>query len=88
MAKFQEISFDVFLQVIWEDKRIKHKSDTNMTLNSFTELKIEERHKIWVNHFFKFKIQFLFLFLIKKIKISDARFVYTPTKRNESFNTF
>lgn len=48
-AKFQEISFDVFLQVIWEDKRIKHKIETNESTQNFIELKVEERHKIWVS---------------------------------------
>lgn len=43
---FQEISFDVFLQVIWEDKRIQHKNDTHSM--EYIELKIEERHKFWV----------------------------------------
>lgn len=43
---FQEISFDVFLQVIWEDKRVHHK--TNSIDQKYIELKIEERHKLWV----------------------------------------
>ncbi|XP_031631400.1 glycine receptor subunit alpha-3-like isoform X2 [Contarinia nasturtii] len=48
MTKIQdrEISFDVFLQVIWEDKRIHHRNNT--TDQKYIELKIEERHKIWV----------------------------------------
>ncbi|XP_037044124.1 glycine receptor subunit alpha-4-like isoform X2 [Bradysia coprophila] len=44
----EEISIDVFLQVIWEDKRIKHKNDPNTTIPSYIELKTEERHEIWV----------------------------------------
>lgn len=42
----QEISFDVFLQVIWEDKRVHHKN--NSTDQRYIELKVEERHKLWV----------------------------------------
>ncbi|XP_055920252.1 glycine receptor subunit alpha-2-like isoform X3 [Eupeodes corollae] len=46
--KFQEISFDVFLQVIWTDLRIRPR-ETNLTrTKNFTELQIEERQKIWV----------------------------------------
>lgn len=43
---FQEISFDVFLQVIWEDSRIKLKNHD--IEQNYIELKLEERHKIWV----------------------------------------
>lgn len=42
----QEISFDVFLQVIWEDKRIHHRNNT--IEQKYIELKLEERHKLWV----------------------------------------
>lgn len=75
MAKFQEISFDVFLQVIWEDKRIKQKSDTNMTLKSFIELKIEERHKIWVcmKHYIRIEISFDFGNEIKLLNFNYTR---------------
>lgn len=45
----QEISFDVFLQVIWEDKRIHHRNNT--IEQKYIELKLEERHKLWVNFF-------------------------------------
>lgn len=40
IAQFQEISFDVFLQVIWEDKRIRHRSgvlpDTHPNVSDIT----------------------------------------------------
>lgn len=41
----EEISFDAFLQVIWDDGRIKPKPE--MTKH-YTELTAEERHTIWV----------------------------------------
>lgn len=44
---FQEISFDVFLQVIWEDSRIKLRESHIEA--KYIELKLEERHKLWVN---------------------------------------
>ncbi|XP_037926157.1 glycine receptor subunit alpha-4-like isoform X2 [Hermetia illucens] len=44
----EEISFDVFLQVIWEDRRIRPRIDENRTTTKYVELKIDERHKIWV----------------------------------------
>lgn len=47
--RFQEISFDVFLQVIWEDKRIHHRNTT--AEQKYIELKLEERHKLWVTEF-------------------------------------
>ncbi|XP_055387563.1 glycine receptor subunit alpha-2-like isoform X1 [Condylostylus longicornis] len=43
----EEISFDVFLQVLWEDKRVKFRNDINLT-KPFTELQNDERHKLWV----------------------------------------
>ncbi|XP_055312389.1 glycine receptor subunit alpha-2-like [Sitodiplosis mosellana] len=42
----EEISFDVFLQVIWDDKRIHHRNNT--IEQKYIELKLEERHKLWV----------------------------------------
>lgn len=44
----QEISFDVFLQVIWDDKRIHHRNNSNSIEQKYIELKLEERHKLWV----------------------------------------
>lgn len=44
----QEISFDVFLQVIWEDKRVHHRN--NSIDQKYIELKLEERHKLWVSY--------------------------------------
>lgn len=44
----EEISFDVFLQVIWTDLRIRPR-ETNLTRSkNFTELQSEERQKIWM----------------------------------------
>ena len=43
----KEISFDVFLQVIWEDYRIKPKTD-QLGNKDYIELTTEERHSIWV----------------------------------------
>lgn len=43
---FQEISFDVFLQVKWEDQRVHHRNNT--IDQKYIELKLEERHKLWV----------------------------------------
>jgi hypothetical protein len=45
---FQEISFDVFLQVIWEDTRIKPNNKTDLGVKNYIELTNEERHTIWV----------------------------------------
>jgi hypothetical protein len=49
---FQEISFDVFLQVIWDDNRIKPSNKTDDLLGlgtkNYIELTTEERHAIWV----------------------------------------
>lgn len=42
----QELSFDVFLQVIWEDNRIRPRDDLEVT--NYLQLTSEERHMIWV----------------------------------------
>lgn len=44
----EEISFDVFLQVIWTDLRIRPRETNLLRSKNFTELQIEERQKIWV----------------------------------------
>lgn len=48
----EEISFDVFLQVVWEDKRIEVINKSNdidyVPAKSYIELTAQERHKIWV----------------------------------------
>lgn len=46
----EEISFDVFLQVIWTDKRIEMENETNHL--PYVELTAQERHKIWVRQKF------------------------------------
>ncbi|XP_055859106.1 glycine receptor subunit alpha-2-like [Episyrphus balteatus] len=44
----EEISFDVFLQVIWTDRRIRPREANLTRSKNFTELQIEERQKMWV----------------------------------------
>lgn len=39
----QEISFDVFLQVVWMDSRIKTQAE-----KSYMELTLEQRNQIWI----------------------------------------
>lgn len=51
LDNFQEISFDVFLQVIWEDKRVHHKNNYSID-QKYIELKIDDRHQLWVNVIF------------------------------------
>lgn len=34
--------------MIWEDRRIRPRIDENRTTTKYVELKIDERHKIWV----------------------------------------
>lgn len=49
----EEISFDVFLQVIWTDKRIEMANETNHL--PYVELTAQERHKIWVRNISTYK---------------------------------
>lgn len=44
---FQEISFDVFLKVIWEDPRIVPNKTIELPA-SYLQLTSEERHMFWV----------------------------------------
>lgn len=43
----KELSFDVFLKVIWQDNRIRPKKDIEPATN-YIQLTSEERHMIWV----------------------------------------
>ena len=45
---FQELSFDVFLKVIWEDFRIRPKENIDLSDRNYIQLTSEERHLIWV----------------------------------------
>lgn len=56
---FQEISFDVFLQVIWEDKRIQYKNESYAF--EYVELKLDERHKLWVWRYYIFYVDYLYV---------------------------
>ncbi|XP_059614205.1 glycine receptor subunit alpha-2-like [Phlebotomus argentipes] len=46
----EEVSFDVFLQMTWEDSRIHPagSSDEELRTNGFLELTLEERNRIWI----------------------------------------
>lgn len=45
--KFQEISFDVFLQVVWTDTRIKLQAEMGGG-KTYVELTFEQRNQIWI----------------------------------------
>lgn len=45
-CSFQEISFDVFLQVVWLDKRIRPVADLGP--KHYIELTMDQRNAIWV----------------------------------------
>lgn len=50
---FQELSFDVFLQVMWEDPRIKPKDTDSGRIGTngpetFIQLTTDERHMLWI----------------------------------------
>lgn len=44
----QEISFDVFLKVVWQDNRIRPNGDIDPATTNYIQLTTEERHTIWV----------------------------------------
>lgn len=64
----EEISFDVFLQVTWTDKRIELTNETNHL--TYVELLALERHKIWVSKKKTYKSNHLYSFIYKIIFIS------------------
>lgn len=46
--RLQELSFDVFLKVIWEDPRIRPKEEDALEPTEYIQLTSKERHMIWV----------------------------------------
>ena len=44
---FQEISFDVFLQVVWTDTRLKLQAEMSGG-KTYVELTFEQRNQIWI----------------------------------------
>lgn len=44
---FQEISFDVFLQVVWTDTRLKLQAEMSGA-KTYVELTFEQRNQIWI----------------------------------------